>query len=139
MRKKKIKTWESNGWIFPRFYLKASVCRSMKLRKTQEGQRKSTLTTLVEMGNNHRGTKNLQNIQRKMTYYWAGQKVGLNFSVTLYGKTGKKFLTNPIQKNLQLTWYLRMKTICFPPKIRNKTRISFSHHSYSTKYWKLLL
>ena len=96
MRKKKIKTWESNGWVFPRFYLKASVCRSMKLRKTQEGQRKSTLTTLVEMGNNHRGTENLQNIQRKMTYYWAGQKVGLNFSVTLYGKTGKKFLTNPI-------------------------------------------
>ena len=68
----------------------------MKLRKTQEGQRKSTLTTLVEMGNNHRGTENLQNIQRKMTYYWAGQKVGLNFSVTLYGKTEKNFLTNPI-------------------------------------------
>ena len=107
MRKKKIKTWESNGWIFPRFYLKASVCRSMKLRKTQEGQRKSSLTTVVEMGNNHRGTKNLQDIQRKMTYYWAGQKVGLNFSVTLYGKTGKKFLTNPIYTREKVCkWWL---------------------------------
>lgn len=34
------------------------------------------------MGDNHRGTENLQNIQRKMTYYWAGQKVGLGFSIT---------------------------------------------------------